>query len=462
MGLKAQKVMSIATNGFDETKEFEVLHQSHVGVNHNKFYCLELQFNPSTSEWRLFSHYGRLGKTNVFDIRGPVDNESIARKEFESILRKKKKGKKVKREGETEIEQYVKIDTVMPSVGSDNIRKKSSVTVKKVVDHIDTSAFSDPIVSRVVSQIVDENIHNITSNTTLTLTSNGFETPLGPVTKEHVDRARQPLNNLKLLLSNGKLDPSSKQVEAENNAYYSLIPHDFSHRITRSDWIIDDVKLMNEFDLLNQLETAVSMGSAMKNTKQQINALGTEIKLLEDKKDWGRIVKKIETSKASNHRNLDIWKYKVKNVFKIKIPEERNCFLKNGRSFGNVKELFHGSKNCNILSILKSGLVIPPVNANYVTGRMFGDGLYFANRSTKSLNYSTNFWNRSFKSKFSNVFLFLSDVSLGNYYETYYSQIGLPKGYDSIWAKTGRNLSNDEFIIFNLKQHTLTYLIEMK
>jgi len=45
--LKAQKVMSIETSGFTETIEFEVLNQSNVGVNHNKFYCLELQHNPT-------------------------------------------------------------------------------------------------------------------------------------------------------------------------------------------------------------------------------------------------------------------------------------------------------------------------------------------------------------------------------------------------------------------------------
>jgi hypothetical protein len=50
MGVKAQKVMNTDTNGFDKTIEYEVLHQSNVGVNHNKFYCLEIQYNSKTNK----------------------------------------------------------------------------------------------------------------------------------------------------------------------------------------------------------------------------------------------------------------------------------------------------------------------------------------------------------------------------------------------------------------------------
>ncbi len=83
MGVKAVKVASIDTDGFTKTIEYEVLHQSHVGVNHNKFYCLEIQHNPKKKKYRLFSHYGRLGKTNVYDVRGPIHTEEEAKKEFD-------------------------------------------------------------------------------------------------------------------------------------------------------------------------------------------------------------------------------------------------------------------------------------------------------------------------------------------------------------------------------------------
>jgi len=463
MGVKAVKVASIDTDGFTKTIEYEVLHQSHVGVNHNKFYCLEIQCNPKKKKYRLFSHYGRLGKTNVYDVRGPIDTEEEAKKEFDSILKKKKRGKKVTRkDGSTEKEQYVKVDTVMPSVGSDNIRsKKASVTVK-TVDHIDSTAYNDPLVSKVIDLITDENIHNITSKTTLKLTVNGFETPLGPITKEHVTRAKIPLMEIKSAFVDGRTPPT-KEVERANSEFYSLIPHSFGHKITEDDWILDDVKLLSEFDLLEQLETAVSMGSAMsKSATQRMKALGTEVKLLKDKKEFNRIARKFKNSRADNHRGTNVWDYKIKNIFTLKIPDERKRFELRGAKLGNRRELFHGSKNCNILSILKNGLIIPPCNASHVTGRMFGPGIYGAHNSTKALNYSIGFWS-SKRNRYNSSFLFLTDFAMGKEYEAY-SQMydGAPKGYDSVHAKSGRGLCNDEYIVYNTHQSTLSYLCELE
>lgn len=219
---------------------------------------------------------------------------------------------------------------------------------------------------------------------------------------------------------------------------------------------------MNEFDLLDQLETAVQMGSAMTNASQRMNALRTDVELLDDSKEFDRIKKFIVKSRAHNHRHLDVWEYGVKNIFRIRIPEERTRYEINGKQLGKIRELFHGSRNCNILSILKGGLIIPPSLSDHVTGRLFGDGLYFANNSTKSLNYSTGWWARS-KNKYSNVFLFLADVAMGNEYvvSSYYSRRA-PKNYNSLYAKKNSQVLNAEFIAYSLSQATLTYLVEMK
>ena len=44
---------------------------------------------------------------------------------------------------------------------------------------------------------------------------------------------------------------------------------------------------------------------------------------------------------------------------------------------------FHGSRNENFISILKTGLLIRPSGAIH-TGSMFGDGIYFAPKARKS------------------------------------------------------------------------------
>lgn len=457
--------------GFTETKKYKVLHCSNLSGNNNKFYCLELQYNPSTGHYRLFSHYGRLVLSEVFGVRdfdfvsnSKITDPSYLEQEMDSIVKSKLRGKTVKDEktGQSWRENYEEVETFAPTVGSSNIRGKSNtVVVKSTKASVDVSNITNPKLIKIINQIVDENIHSITNATSLTLTSNGFETPLGPVTKEHVQKARTTLDDLKSIMRNDKLD-KSESVKKSNNLYFSLIPHDFGRKIQESDWILDASKLIQEYDLLEQLESAVTMGSSLNATaSQKLNALGIDFEELEDPRECHRLSDYVHNSKASNHRGSDVWQYRVNNIFKIRLPNERLRFETQGLKLSNIKELFHGSKNCNILSILMNGLIIPPVNASNVTGRMLGDGLYFAHNSSKSLNYSTNFWNSNNRNKSQNVFLFIAKVAMGREYETTGTLHNLPHGYDSVHAKAGGALYNDEYVVYKLPQATLCYLVEM-
>jgi len=465
--LKASKVSSYSNNGFTETTKHKVAFCSNVCGNNNKFYSIEIQKN-SSGEFRVFTHYGRLGKTDTYESREiyenkPITDQSLVEKEFDTILNSKLKGKKIKDDdGQERIEKYELVDVFAPTVGSENVRGKSVKTVEvKLAKKDVVSSYSHPEVSRIIKQVIDENIHNVSSLTSLKLTSNGFETPLGPVTKEHVQKAREPLEILKNLLVDDKLNPELTSVKENNNKYFSLIPHPFGHKITRDDWILSVEKLSDEFEMLDNLESAVSMGAALNNSAQQKSALGTDIDLLEDKYELDRIENYINNSKASNHRNLDVWKYNVKNIFKMQIPSERQKFEKVSKKYGNVKELFHGSRNCNILSIIKNGLIIPPCNAAGVTGRLFGNAIYGANNSSKSLNYSTGWWAKS-KNRHNNAFLFLVMFAMGKEYVTKTQVSKPPSGYDSVWAQRGGSVQNDEFMVYKPEQTSISYLIEMK
>jgi poly [ADP-ribose] polymerase 2/3/4 len=462
--------------GFTETVKFKVLHCSNVEGNNNKFYCIELQKNPKTGQYRLFSHYGRLSISEVFGVRDfdyidncPITDPTYLEKEIDSIVKDKQRGKTVKddKTGKSWRENYEEVQTFAPTVGSANIRGKSapittSTGSKKA--HVDTSSIKSAKVISIINQVVDENIHNIQACTSLTLTSNGFETPLGPVTKEHVQRARAALDSLKAVMKDDKMDPKSGSVIKANNLYFSLIPHEFGRKITEADMIIDVAKLIAEYDLLDQLESAVQMGSALnQNASQKVDALGIDIdELLETDNEFDRLRNYVANSKADNHRGLDVCKWKVRNIFTVRIPNERQRFDSSGKPLGNVKELFHGSKNCNILSIMMNGLIIPPCNAPGVTGRAFGNGIYGAHHSTKSLNYSTGWWSGS-KNRYDNSFLFIVRFAMGKTFITHHSISHVPAGHDSTWAKSGSgsSLYNDEYIVYKLPQATITHLIEM-
>lgn len=473
---QSQRVQDNSNNGFTETIKYYVMNQTNFNSSaakvggHNKYYCIELQKHPD-GRYRIFTHYGRLGSTNTYEIRETVDGNpctdlQTAEKEFESIHKKKLTGKTVVDEdtGEKVKEAYVDVDVVAPQVGSENIRGKAEtkkqVTIKTAID---TSVF-DPLVSKLLDQLIEENVHNILTMTSIKYTANGYSTELGPVTLSHVAKARVVLDDLNALMNkDGNMDPESKDVQRLNALFYSMIPKPFGRKMSTDDMIIEAKKLQDEYDLLTQLATGVQMGAAMtQNTASRMSALGTDIEILKNKMDRDRLRNFIISTKASNHRHDEVWGYEPVQYFKIKIPSERKRFEEKGKKKGNIKECFHGSSSSNCLSILHGGLIVPPCNAPHVCGRMMGSGAYFGLSSTKSARYSLGSWGGR-RSKYGNIFLFIADISLGKYYETYNAMPqGTPRGYDSIWAKAGQSLYNDELVTPYLENQTLKYIVELK
>jgi poly [ADP-ribose] polymerase len=154
--------------------------------------------------------------------------------------------------------------------------------------------------------------------------------------------------------------------------------------------------------------------------------------------------------------------YRVKKVYEIKIGSMHTAFENRGLPIGNIMELWHGTKCSNLLSILKVGLIIPSSSSPHCTGRMFGDGLYFSDQSTKALNYATNFWGSGGSTK--RIFMFLADVAMGKYYVPSGYNGRLPKtGYNSTFAKARQSgVRNNEMIVYNTYQANLKYLIEFE
>jgi poly [ADP-ribose] polymerase len=461
---KANKLYNDDPGRYTETVLWKVLSCGNIEVNSNKYYVIEIQHDPIAGDYRLYTQYGRIGSSGVYDERGPWSSRAPADTEFNKIVAAKQKGKT----GDTS--KYEIVETLSPTVGSPNIRGRAveNLTIDKAPDIIISRAASkfDPSVMQVLKQFAQENIHRITSTTSLSFTSAGLETALGPVTESHIARARAELSQIQTLVKEhgegqNLLGATGKEIKLLNNKYLSLIPHTFGRKIQQSDWIIDDRKLIEEFDLLDQLEAAVKLGLKSDNTEQEaFKELDTHIEPLTDKDEYEKLVTTVNATKAHSH--LSRWH--VKKIYKVIIDKERNRFATLGETkFGNPGEFFHGSQNCNLLSIMLGGLIIPPHNASHVTGRMFGNGIYGANSSTKSLNYSVGGWSGR-GNKFSNSFLLRVTFAMGKTYEPTRSMgSGPPAGYDSISAfAKNTSLANDEFIVYKLEQCTVTHLMEME
>lgn len=134
-------------------------------------------------------------------------------------------------------------------------------------------------------------------------------------------------------------------------------------------------------------------------------------------------------------------------------------------------ELFwHGSRNENWWSIIEMGLLLRPTNA-IINGKMFGHGIYFADKAQKSIGYSSlsgSYWARGMAPQ---AFLSLFNVHVGNQlrikrheswcYDLDHNKLCKRGAYDSLYAEGGADLINNEFIVYNQSQATIQYIIEI-
>lgn len=163
--------------------------------------------------------------------------------------------------------------------------------------------------------------------------------------------------------------------------------------------------------------------------------------------------------------NVELAALRIRTPKKIfRVEHNKQSFFDehvNQSSNKTTRLLIHGSRSQNILSILKNGLLIRPTGA-YYSGSAYGDGVYHADVLDKSLGYCGYTPDK---------FIMIQDVHLGNTYQytgrnrhdkptNFFTETGLQKeGCDSLFAKGGNDLINNEYIVYNSKQTIIKYLL---
>lgn len=313
---------------------------------------------------------------------------------------------------------------------------------------------SDDSLKTLIKRLADSNVHKITNSTSISFNNGVFQTPLGIVTKDGISEARILLDYFfKNIKQNGKDDFNQKIDD-----YLKIIPRPKGGGLQYEDIFptIDVVK--KESDVLDALENSVDIAlkTPTDNTKSNVEkvfnlnmSLVTDNGVIKKIQDWYKNTNK----PMHNYQNV-----KIVNIYEVDIVDYNANFVK---SPVNVKEVWHGSSQSNILSILKSGLNVRPPSTAAIAGALFGSGVYGSETSSKSLGYSLGRWGQSAGN---NAYLFVCDFVMGNpYYPTSYGIKSIPSGYDSCWAlphKTG--LHNDELIVYNSNQIKIKYLLELK
>jgi poly [ADP-ribose] polymerase 2/3/4 len=407
------------------------------GVQHNKVWHGELY-----DDNKVITRWGRIG----YDLQS---------KEFpnvgEAFLEKKIAEKKSGKKGYTEFKGIDVTGTVAPStapVVQTNLHEVARSQIK-------TS--SNPQLEQLIARLVRSNVHKITSNTSITLNdSTGlFMTPLGVVTPEAITDARNLLADAYPFVKRGDFSDALIGIVSK---YLRLIPQNIGMKFDVHRILPDVDAIRKQEDILQSLEASYKAITAPKNQKNQTTkteqVFDVELDVLKDGKEIDRLIGWFNNG---NHRTHGYSNARIVNFFKVKIGDNWRSF--NNR-LGNNKEIWHGTGEGNLLSVLKTGLKTSPPSTALITGKMFGHGHYGAIDSSKSLQYT---FGRFGGSAGSSGWLMVGDFAMGNTYFIRSYGGHKPHGYDSIWAKKeNTGLRFDELIVPSDNQVRIKYLLEIK
>lgn len=326
----------------------------------------------------------------------------------------------------------------------------------------------NPVLSELIDFLVKTNAHNIYQASggkiQYDTSSATFKTPLGVIVPELVQEARNKLVSIADYVNNK--DWNNTKMMTLLNEYLRLIPHDVGMSKISPKSIFPSLNtIQQENDLLDGLETSfndITTSPKTKNKQKKSDepkVFSVEIDIVTDDNIITWIKNLYQRTRKSMHQANS---YSVKKVYTINIDSVKNAYEEYGKKINHVQQLWHGTKASNLLSILKGGLIIPPSSSSHVTGRMFGNGVYFSDISTKALNYATNYWSKG--GRIDRTFMFLADVAMGkSYVSTSYCDWKGPRdGFDSTFAKggTGSGVQNNEMIVYRTDQVNLVYLVE--
>lgn len=451
----------------------------------NKNYHAELCISKTDSKAQIFTMWGAVGKNQTSDWRYYQSHDK-ARKEFESIIKSKK------RKG------YQEIDVAQRAYGSDEAKQiTKAVTLTNIdVDVKQTTSSLHQETQRLIRKLMG------VTNDFVVQTLN---CPLGILTNAHIEQSRLKLFAAKDIVNkyNDQAPTSGddyKQLLTLTNDFYSLIPHNLGSgaRGKMEHLLLNDVtKITQKEDDLDTLLDAKSIGAVLKagtSVDDQYKSLNIELDLIDHKDDLFKWVEAmVQETRASNHRQLG--KIKVLNIWKTFKNNEYDIFIKKSELIAkecgkhtipdilkkfvpkrndiaremeelyknaNIIPLFHGTSTKNLTGILKQGILIRPAGVQ-VNGGMYGLGIYFASMSTKSINYTSinsSYWAGGNDSV---AYMFLNDCALGNQKiadRSYQYNAQNIKPNHSVWAKSGSAVINDEYMIYDTAQQNIRYFLE--
>jgi len=491
MAIKAFKAHEVSVVVKDVTAR-HTLNFTDIVKNNNKFYNLEIQ--ETDKGWYIYTNYGRVGGTIIKEYR-PCSSKSQAELESEKILSsKKKKG-------------YVEVKLVQASVGSEIGKSKieKSKVSQEDLDKIGVKIEEPEETSKLHPQIsaLVRTWFGVTADF-IELNLDTKKCPLGQLSADAIIKGKDILDEARKIVHSGSIDIN--ELNNLTSAYYSNIPHNFGYGRINADVLRfdDDSKIDKAFDILDvfanakDVEKVISKKSAVDSQYATLNA---DLEWVDpNEATWKWIDAMLHKTRANNHHFLG--KLKTHKIFKVNrhneeklmfdtaeqiaktcgkfepsnvyasLVKERPDIPKELRSLyskANILPGWHGTRRANMIGITTKGLLIRPSGVVHA-GSMYGDGIYWATQSTKSINYCDvrgSYWAQGNNKT---AYLFLADIAFGNYKyanrASFYTKQSISPAH-SVFARGGMSgVINDEIITYTPsgrgQQHCLRYIIEFE
>ncbi|KAF8323020.1 PARP-domain-containing protein [Clavulina sp. PMI_390] len=383
-----------------------MLNQTNVANNNNKFYVLQLLYPANQapgSNIILHTRWGRVGERGSSQDKGPF-GPAAAIGAFKAQFKSKAGVNWEQRKGMTpKSGKYVWLERDYNDDEEED-NKDENKTNGKGKGKQEGEEEEEPLKVTLIQFIFN------TSFITAHLAEMNYDAnklPLGKLAKTMILSGFEVLKTLADVIN----DPSGnvamqqggfgKGCEALTNHYYSIIPHSFGRN--RPTIINTEAQLKRELEILDalgdmQIASKVLAEKTSPGSGPRIHPIDAHLASLQLRSivplertstEFLALEKYAQDTHGMTHA---YYKVNVENIFKIEREGEQERWESSEWAKSEVGKnaermlLWHGSRSTNFAGILKQGLRIAPPEAP-VTGYMFGKGAYFADMMSKSANY---------------------------------------------------------------------------
>lgn len=360
-----------------------LLNQVDIGSNSNKFYILQILHN---NDFILYIRFGRVGEKGRIETKIFKDYNLVYKAFCEKFNTKTGNSWHNRDNFIKKNKKYYLISNCKVEVEENKEDKKEENIIE--VEELEEIKQERLIFEKKVQKLFELiATMQLLKNTLAGYEINEDKLPMKNINKKIIEDSKKILifleKNLEYL--------SRHEIEDHSSQFYTLIPHSFGRN---RPMLIDNLNyikiLFQKLEDLENLSCNYKIIVEKNNFYNIYKDVNRKILLLEDDYKLEELRRYVKNTIGETHHV----KLTCEDIYEIEYTDEDNkkfYILASEKYDDNIELLIHGSRLCNWISILKHGLVLNPENFGAsITGKMFGNGIYFANSFSKSAQYCGN------------------------------------------------------------------------